>query len=244
MWHRYVSRQNKTIQLYFVLGRKARYDNIQDVLGFQSPLNSSNFNIIRINLYEDYWNLSLKTIAMMQWISRHCTAAKYIAKVDDDTFVNIGSLINFLERADEHNVTYTILGSIAVSHTIPRKGKARSIWGVNKASYPLNYWPHYANGFFYLFTNDITQRMLARTAMRTTPIVNIEDVFLTGIVRVLENITLGRINIKTQCSKKDYVKPHVIAVHHFNHARNRCAPSGRKQRKAGESLNVIKNETY
>ena len=244
IWHEFTSKQNKTIQLYFILGRNphqasARKDR------FTATLNSGIFNVIRVNINEDYLNLTLKTIAMMKWISKYCTAAKYIAKLDDDTFVNIGSLMNLLENADRQSMTNVMFGKIAVSHQFNVRGKAGLLWDISSDSYPLNYWPHYANGFFYVFTNDITRRVLTRTAMRTTPVVNIEDAFLTGIVRVLENITLSNITqVESACYSHFDSHPDTIAVHHFDYVHQACSRRQRIHRRPRKLHKSSSNRTH
>ena len=183
--------------------------------------NFSRYDIIRIDVVDDYLNLTLKTMAMMKWISKYCNTAKYIVKLDDDTLVNIPALFKLLRMADEKQMKNTILSRISKSHSINMFGKAKSLWDINNQSYPLSYWPHYANGFFYIFTNDITEGVLKRITNRTTPVVNIEDVFLTGIVRVLENISL--IDIPASVSLCNVSRDQNIAVHHYDYTHDSCA---------------------
>ena len=46
---------------------------------------------------DNYFNLTLKTISMMKWISDYCYKVKYVLKVDDDMFVNMQNLTDFSE---------------------------------------------------------------------------------------------------------------------------------------------------
>ena len=160
-------------------------------------------------------------MAMVKWVSLYCNTPKFIAKIDDDTLVNIPKLLNRLSMATDQNLTKTIIGRVSKPHLIPRNN---SVWNINNESFPLDTWPTYVNGFLYVFTNDITERILKRIINVTTPVVNIEDIFLTGIVRSLENIPLIDIYVEAHCSSKTILDAKNYGVHHYDLLTAKCRP--------------------
>ena len=51
---------------------------------------------------DTYNNLTLKTMAIMEWVSTYCNKAGYVLKTDDDMFINVPNLFHFI---DEINVS-------------------------------------------------------------------------------------------------------------------------------------------
>ena len=158
---------------------------------------------------------------MVKWVSLYCNGPKFIAKIDDDTLVNIPKLLNKIAIAAQQNLSKTIIGRVSHPHRIP---KSNSIWNINNDSFPLDQWPTYVNGFLYIFTNDITKQVLNRIINITTPVVNIEDIFLTGIVRSLENIPLIDIHVEAHCSNKTIQDARNYGVHHYDILGSQCKP--------------------
>lgn len=56
-----------------------------------------NGDILQGHFIDNYFNLTLKTISMMKWISDRCSKVKYVLKVDDDMFVNMQHITDFTE---------------------------------------------------------------------------------------------------------------------------------------------------
>ena len=224
-WTNYTAQQSRLIiKPYFLIGKTELPPASE--FSLEAKLHARKIEFIKLNIRDTYLNLSLKTIGMMKWASLYCNTARFIAKVDDDTFVNIDNLLAVVFTASQCDFKNTIFGRIIKPHDIPKTGDARKLWGVSNATFPLVSWPAYANGYLYIFTNDIIDRVLARMLQRSTPVVNIEDVFLTGIVRVLEDISLTDIPIGSNCrydrrSRKRFQQ--MVGVHYYDYMLKRCA---------------------
>jgi hypothetical protein len=54
-------------------------------------------DILQGRYIDNYFNLTLKTISMMKWISEKCNKVKYVLKVDDDMFINMQHITDFSE---------------------------------------------------------------------------------------------------------------------------------------------------
>lgn len=58
-------------------------------------------DIIRAHFLEDYYNLTLKTISMLEWVDTYCSRVPFILHVDDDVFINVKRVMSFI---DEHRL--------------------------------------------------------------------------------------------------------------------------------------------
>ena len=133
-----------------------------------------------------------------------------------------------IKNDTDKNVMYS---RIVKSHPVPKSGDAFTLWHTDNKSYPFSKYPDYASGYFYLYKNSITKLLLRRILIQSTPIIKVEDVFLTGIVREAENISLVNLpGVFAYCTtvmlKKDsYRNETVIAVHHHDALLNACRPA-------------------
>ncbi len=50
-------------------------------------------DILQIEMIDDYYNLTLKVVGLLNWINDHCSRVDYVLKVDDDVYVNAQNLI-------------------------------------------------------------------------------------------------------------------------------------------------------
>ena len=55
-------------------------------------------DIIQFGYIDDYYNLTLKTIAIFRWINRKCLTSTHILKTDDDVIVNSKLLLDQLSE--------------------------------------------------------------------------------------------------------------------------------------------------
>ncbi|XP_055988436.1 beta-1,3-galactosyltransferase 4 [Sorex fumeus] len=55
-------------------------------------------DILQAAFLDTYRNLTLKTLSGLNWADKHCPAARYILKTDDDVFVNVPELVSELVR--------------------------------------------------------------------------------------------------------------------------------------------------
>ncbi|XP_064485598.1 N-acetyllactosaminide beta-1,3-N-acetylglucosaminyltransferase 3-like [Ornithodoros turicata] len=55
-------------------------------------------DIVQLQYEEHYFNLTYKFVLGMQWVSRHCSQAKLIAKLDDDVFFYPKQAVSFLQE--------------------------------------------------------------------------------------------------------------------------------------------------
>ncbi|XP_067654517.1 beta-1,3-galactosyltransferase 5-like [Haliotis asinina] len=129
--------------------------------------------IVEADFKESYFNLTYKVLMGYKWAKQFCPAAKYILKVDEDTFINLAALVNILGTLDLGN---TVLGPYFETAGVERGGKHR----LDKASYPFRAYPPHVKGNFYVMPSDLAFRVVE--AAEYMPYVCIEDAHITGIL--------------------------------------------------------------
>ena len=155
------------------------------VVGVSDFLYSASDQLARVTkeaeLYRDmvvgdfndtYQNLTLKALFGLQWVSEHCNSTRFTVKTDDDTFINVNTLRQFLQR----NRTESIIGSVITNGEVMREG----LWEVDRAIYPQSNYPSYCSGVLYLLSTAIINDLLMN--INAVALVTIEDAFITGIL--------------------------------------------------------------
>lgn len=134
-------------------------------------------DILQGAFYDDYYNLTLKTITMMRWVSQKCSKIRYVLKVDDDMMMNMQHACDFTEiNPNFHKV---IIGKLAKKWK-PHRYKS-SKWYVPYEAYNQTYFPNFVTGPAYFFTGDAAKPLYETSVNKTIPFY-LEDVYMTGIV--------------------------------------------------------------
>ncbi|XP_034098700.1 beta-1,3-galactosyltransferase 5-like [Drosophila albomicans] len=182
-WGHYAARRD--IGIAFVLGRSIN-DTENKALRWENYLYG---DLIRGNFIDSYDNLTLKTISSLEWADKHCNRAKYILKTDDDMFINVPKLFNFVEEQLKHNVKKTIFGRLAKKWPPVRNKKSK--YYVSHGQFRGLY-PEFTTGPAYLITGDIVNDLYVRALKMVY--LKLEDVFITGIVAKSLNIKRVHVN--------------------------------------------------
>jgi hypothetical protein len=133
-------------------------------------------DVIQFSFVDSYNNLTSKVLSMLQWASKYCGATKFLLKTDDDMFINVPVLLNFL-RARE-NVTNVIYGRMAAKWKPARSKKSK--WFVTTSEYKNKFYPNFVTGPAYLMSYDCVGKLLKQAEGAT--LFKLEDVFTTGIL--------------------------------------------------------------
>ncbi|XP_068167890.1 beta-1,3-galactosyltransferase 1 [Antennarius striatus] len=153
----------------------------EGVLGVQAQLEEESRawgDIVQMSFRDSYQNLTIKTLMMMHWLSRHCPHAAYAMKVDADIFLNVFHLLGHLERPPRRGF---ITGSV-ISDGVPRRDR-RSKWFLSEEAYPEDHFPPYVSGAGYVFSLDLAPRI--SWASRFVRMIPLEDVYVGLCLRVL-----------------------------------------------------------
>lgn len=128
-------------------------------------------DIVIGDFLDTYRNLSLKTLFGLQWSWQYCQP-KYILKTDEDCYVNVLSLVQWLQEYHVTNGSKPLYaGNIQRNMEVVRDKKDRyyvSIMDIDKHMYPP-----YASGGGYVFSASLLPKLL--TASHKVPIIPVED---------------------------------------------------------------------
>lgn len=138
-------------------------------------------DVVQVNFIDSYHNLTLKHIALLNWVDVYCANSSYLIKIDDDTMVDIFHLEYFLRVYDLKSDFYCKV----IYTSVLRYGK----WAVSKKDYPNDYYPPYCEGFAYILTNLKKLSQIVENALNTK-FFWIDDVLLLGNIREKVNMTL------------------------------------------------------
>lgn len=62
-------------------------------------------DLIQCKARDTYTNLTLKSIAALEWTRQYCPWAKYLLKTDDDMFIDIRRLLRFIDKVETEEIT-------------------------------------------------------------------------------------------------------------------------------------------
>lgn len=133
-------------------------------------------DIIRGRFVDSYNNLTLKTISMLEWVDDNCPKASFILKTDDDMFINVPKLLQFVEKKQSDK--RTIYGRLAKKWKPIRNKKSK--YYVSPEQYRPPIFPAFTTGPAYLMTRDCVKDLYNKALNETY--LKLEDVYTTGIV--------------------------------------------------------------
>ena len=191
-WASLKTYQGKSIRTIFLLAQPTNFAVQADIV----RENVQHEDIIQENFVDHYRNLTHKHIMGLKWVSRYCSHAQTVVKVDDDTFVHIFRIVQFLSKDNYFSRQNTSLSSMNINSDIiyysvyrnhsPRRDKSDK-WYVSREEYPGDKYPPWCEGFAYI-TKPHLVRKLYDLSLRTQ-YYWIDDVYVTGILAEKFNVT-------------------------------------------------------
>ncbi len=173
-------------RVVFLLGLPSQtqfHENAQHIQTEIRKEDSQFSDIIQSNFDDSYRNLSLKSVAMLQWVNSHCGSARFLLKTDDDVFINIKTLLS-----DLHNIVHRrfIMGNI-IAGAEPIQDPT-SKWYTPKTLYPGARYPKYISGTAYVISGDLISDLFM--VARDSALFLWEDVYVTGMcAQKLDDVT-------------------------------------------------------
>lgn len=172
--------QAPDVTLLFLVGYSEEY---------QSKLEEENKkyqDLIQGNFLDAYRNMTYKHVMGLKWATYYCPSAKYILKLDDDVFVHLPAMLDFLTRGlSPWGARRLILCDLLSASTVKRSW--RSKWRVSPQEYPGRLYPAYCAGWAILYSPD-SVFILYREAQKE-PYFWIDDVHITGTLARKVNLT-------------------------------------------------------
>ncbi|XP_069802795.1 beta-1,3-galactosyltransferase 2-like [Dendropsophus ebraccatus] len=171
-------------------------------------------DIIQQNFMDTYYNLTLKTLMAMEWVTKFCPSASYVMKIDNDMFLNVDYLVHTILHPDLPAHVDYFTGHI-VSNTGPLRDKAYK-WYVPVEIYPNDTYPPYCAGPGYLFSSDLAKKIY--DVSQEIRVIPMEDVFMGICLYELHIPPTEPPPDKFIAFKWDYdlcLFKNVVMVHHY-----------------------------
>ncbi|XP_036345215.1 uncharacterized protein LOC118754446 [Rhagoletis pomonella] len=204
-WAHYGTRRD--VSIAFVLGRTTN-ESVSKELSIENFIYG---DVIRGNFIDSYTNLTLKTISTLEWVDLHCQHAKFILKTDDDMFINVPKLLQFIDGHSKNK--RVIYGRLAKQWKPIRNKKSKYYVSTDQFSQPL--FPPFTTGPAYLLTSDVIHMLYEKCLHQVY--LKLEDVFTTGIVaqqlgikRVHANEFLNRRIAFNPCNIRKLISVHMV----------------------------------
>ena len=194
--------QTGEIILIFFIGSSALLNSTAEQKDIENEARHFG-DIHQADFIDTYKNLTLKSISILQYISSHCPNARYIAKVDDDVYVNVSLLLTTLRNqrpkrpkpeskaTHDKNAMRTATFRGANDSSPPpfalgcKFDRAKPIrdkknkWYTSEESYRSKRYPSYLSGTAYFMSGRAALRVYMATLK--TPVFWLEDIYITGM---------------------------------------------------------------
>ncbi|XP_073411772.1 beta-1,3-galactosyltransferase 2-like [Dendrobates tinctorius] len=161
----------EVVRIFLVGLPRIAPERVQDLLEEESVTFG---DIVQQNFMDTYYNLTLKTLMALEWVTKFCPSASYVMKIDSDMFLNVDYLI--------HNVLYphvpvrtNYFTGALVLNARPFRNKA-SKWYIPKEIYPNDTYPPYCSGPGYVFSADMAAKIY--DVAQDIRVIPMEDAFL------------------------------------------------------------------
>lgn len=140
-------------------------------------------DIVQLNYVDVYDKLTVKSTSILRWVHRYCGNAKYVLKIDDDSFLNPELFHQFLLRQLQ-NEEKAIYG-LCWSNGRPVRNPHRK-WYLSLSDFPDSRFPDYVDGPAYLVSGSAVPDLIA--AFDSVWFIPLEDVFVTGLCATYANV--------------------------------------------------------
>ncbi|XP_059399145.1 beta-1,3-galactosyltransferase 1-like [Carassius carassius] len=171
-WGREKVVADKVVVVLFIMG--SRSGNDEETLQEQLRNESQQYkDLLQSNFLDSYKNLTIKTMVMMEWISRNCQQASFAVKVDADVLLNMNNLMNMLVSLNPVPANY-MTGLVWYTSPVIRNPFNKFFLPYNV--YPRSTFPPYPLGMCYIISLDLPNKFL-QESKHIKPIY-LEDAYL------------------------------------------------------------------
>jgi len=134
-------------------------------------------------------------VMMLRWISEYCTSKsdlhKYVLFIDDDYYLNLKSLLNYLNKIDQdidmsNDQRRTFLTGYVYKESRPRRF-LNDRWYISIDDYPYDRYPPYVTAGCFLMTR--SNAHLFNLASKYIPLFRFDDIYM-GILAYSMSIKL------------------------------------------------------
>ncbi len=137
-------------------------------------------DLLQSNFVDSYFNLTIKTMVIMDWLATRCPQASFSMKVDSDMYINLDNLMSLLLSPNTPRQNY-ITGYLMWDQSVIRDKNSK--WYVSVELYPESQYPTYVLGMGYVFSNDLPPKIVE--ASEAIKPFNIEDAYMGACLKRL-----------------------------------------------------------
>ncbi|XP_073683169.1 N-acetyllactosaminide beta-1,3-N-acetylglucosaminyltransferase 2 [Garra rufa] len=166
---------NRTVVTVFLLGNAAMEDHFPDLSKMLHHESSIHGDILQWDYRDTFFNLTIKEVLFLEWLSTRCPGVNYVFKGDDDVFVNTIRIIDFLSNLSNAKAKELFVGDV-ITNAGPHRDKKVKYF-IPESMFVGSY-PAYAGGGGYLFSGQLVQKL--HNVSRLVPLYPIDDVY-TGM---------------------------------------------------------------
>jgi len=194
------------LRVVYVLGRAKGRDREVLVEGRRYG------NVVQADFVDSYSNLSVKSLAALNWAAWHAACARFLVKTDDDSFINVHLL--------SHDLSNSAHRRFVMGHVIARAQPVRTPgakWFTPVSIYSSDVYPTYASGAAYVISGDAVRPLLRAAA--GSRVFWIEDVYVTGMLARAAGIQLivngkfdGYRTMPDDCAVQNHIALHRVSA--------------------------------
>ncbi|XP_034035891.1 UDP-GlcNAc:betaGal beta-1,3-N-acetylglucosaminyltransferase 7 isoform X2 [Thalassophryne amazonica] len=181
----------KKIKTLFLLGKssnEAERENHQKLLEFEDYIFG---DILQWDFLDSFFNLTLKETHFLKWFNTYCPGVRYIFKGDDDVFVSVDNILEFLQSSKDTKNLF--VGDVILNAKPIRKKDSK--YYVPLVLYNKTHYPPYAGGGGFLMDGIIARKL--HGVADTLELYPIDDVFLGMCLEVLQVTPIKHTAFKT-----------------------------------------------
>ncbi|XP_017264652.1 beta-1,3-galactosyltransferase 1 isoform X2 [Kryptolebias marmoratus] len=163
---------DKLVETIFVLGLPGGNDaeQLQEKLRQESKQHQ---DLIQSNFQDSYHNLTIKTMVMLEWLTKYCSEASFVMKIDSDVLLNVKNLVNLLLHPNTPKQKY-MTGLVWWHSPVLRNPFDKFYMPTSVIAEPE--YPPYPLGMAYVMSLDLPPKIL-NASVHIKPIF-IEDAYL------------------------------------------------------------------